>query len=161
MEPIRIRAALPTDADFLSEMLYEAACWREPSPPPPRDEVLSHPVVNRYIEGWGRPGDLGVVAFSTIPVGAAWFRLFRLEEPGYGFVDEQIPELSVAVRRDQRGHGIGAALLEALIVAARERGHSALSLSVELDNPAVRLYRRLGFKEVASSSSSSTLLIHV
>ena len=53
------------------------------------------------------------------PVGAAWYRLFRRDAPGYGFVDEETPELAIAVVPSRRGRGIGEALLEALCERAR------------------------------------------
>jgi ribosomal protein S18 acetylase RimI-like enzyme len=40
-----------------------------------------------------------------------WSRCFTRDEPGYGFIDESIPELSIAVATDARGRGIGTALL--------------------------------------------------
>ena len=73
----------------------------------------------RYVSGWGRPGDVGMIAEDkrSRPLGAAWFRLFSTDQPGYGFVDESIPEVSMAVRDDCRGRGIGTALLLTLILS--------------------------------------------
>ena len=47
---------------------------------------------------------------------------------------------------EARRQGVGSALLKALIAQARRDGLRALSLSVELENPARRLYEKLGFK---------------
>ncbi len=47
-----------------------------------------------------------------------------------------------------RGHGIGAALLEGLQAAGRGCG-KGVSTFVEKFNPALRLYQRLGFAEIA------------
>ena len=80
------------------------------------------------------------------PVGAAWYRLFRRDAPGYGFVDEETPELAIAVVPSRRGRGIGESLLEALCERARADGFGALSLSVERENPAlVSFYEEHGF----------------
>ena len=43
-------------------------------------------------------------------VGAAWYRLFARDEPGFAFVDEQTPKATIAVV-PMRGHGIGGQLL--------------------------------------------------
>ena len=68
-----------------------------------------------------------------------------LPVPGYGFVDEQTPELTIAVVPSCRGKGYGRDLLEALLDKARAESYAAVSLSVEPDNPALHLYERHGF----------------
>jgi ribosomal protein S18 acetylase RimI-like enzyme len=150
------------DVRFLREMLYHAAAWR-PGERPPFDAVLSDFRTARYVEGWGRTGDGAVVAEAEdgTRLGAAWFRLFAAEEPGYGFVSASIPELSIAVAPAARGRGIGSALLIAIAVHARERGFPALSLSVEADNPAVRLYARTGFVGVGREGDAWTMLLEL
>ena len=58
----------------------------------------------RYVSGWGRRGDTSVVALEDgFPIGAAWSRLFTRDEPGFGFVDEQTPEVAIAVVPSRRG----------------------------------------------------------
>jgi len=90
---VNIRPATQEDVEFLQKMLYEAARWNPDWPREPMEEVLAEPMLTRFHEGWGRPGDAGVIAeLDGVPVGAAWYRLFTAEEPGYGFVDEKIPE---------------------------------------------------------------------
>jgi ribosomal protein S18 acetylase RimI-like enzyme len=124
-------------------MLHHAFYWREAA-----SSAEEQPVY-RYVYNWGRPGDAGVIALDDgFPVGAAWYRLFRAGEPGYGFVDEQTPELAIAVVPSRRGRGFGQDLLSALLAQAEAEGHGALSLSVERDNPALRLYERFGFRQV-------------
>ncbi len=114
----------------------------------------------RYLCGWGRHGDSALIAGEDDgPVGAAWYRLFPEGEPGYGFVATDVPELSIGVAADARGRGIGTLLLDALIADARNGGFPALSLSVEPDNPAVRLYERAGFSRVPSNGGSWTMLL--
>lgn len=103
-----------------------------------------------------QPGDLGVVAADTHQrVGAAWARLLSKADPGYGFVDDATPELAMGLRSAWRGRGIGHRLLDELIVAARQRGLPALSLSVERDNGARRLYERMGFPEIGESEPTT------
>jgi ribosomal-protein-alanine N-acetyltransferase len=59
------------------------------------------------------------------------------------------PELGMLVRRDRRGRGVGGALLEAAIDAARAAGADAVVLHVFAHNAAARaLYARRGFAEV-------------
>ena len=136
-------------------MLYHAIHVNEGDPPPPRD-IVQQPALAQYVSGWGRADDLGFVAedaASGEPVGAAWLRRWQGNERGYGYVDDATPELTIAVLPGHRGRGAGSQLMAALIDAARER-YRALSLSVSPDNPARRLYERLGFVAVGERSGS-------
>jgi ribosomal protein S18 acetylase RimI-like enzyme len=155
-----IHPALARDLDVLREMSFYAARWRPGQENESRASVLSDDHVARYLDGWGRPGDLGLIAEEHgQPVGAAWVRLFTRERPGYGFIDTTIPELSIAVVPGRRSSGIGLALLTTTLDAARQAGHPAVSLSVEVDNPALRLYERVGFKKVGRVGGSWTMCI--
>jgi ribosomal protein S18 acetylase RimI-like enzyme len=138
-----IRRGDANDTQFLRDMLRHAYYWRWADP-----ELADLPIT-RYVEGWGRLGDRVLVVIEGFqPVGAAWYRLFIETQPGYGFVDEQTPELTVAVVPSRRGRGYGDGLLTALLAQAAQDGFTAVSLSVEPDNPALTLYERHGFERV-------------
>jgi GNAT superfamily N-acetyltransferase len=156
-----IRAALPADLPFLREMLFEAAYWRPDAPRPALEQGLARPDLAKLLAGWGRPGDLAVIAESAAgaPTGAAWCRLWTAAEHSYGFLGETVPELGIGVARAWRRRGIGAALLAALLAAARRAGFACMSLSVEPDNPALSLYRRAGFREAGKSGGALTLAV--
>jgi ribosomal protein S18 acetylase RimI-like enzyme len=160
-----VRGATTEEADirFLHEMLYEAAAWRPGQPRPAFDVVLSDRKIAGYVEGWGRAGDYGVIAEAEggAAVGAAWYRLFTQDARGYGFVSSTVPEITIGVSPPARGHGVGTSLLTALIEHARRAGFSALSLSVEADNPAARLYERLGFERVGRVEDAWTLRLEL
>jgi ribosomal protein S18 acetylase RimI-like enzyme len=131
-------------------MLVHAYYWRARVP---------GSLVSRYVRGWGRRGDTAVIALvDGFPVGAAWFRLFPAAEPGYGFVDEQTPELAIAVVPSKRGHGIGDELLDSLLEKARAAGYKRISLSVEPGNPARKLYERHGFEVVDEGDDAWTMV---
>jgi GNAT superfamily N-acetyltransferase len=136
-----VRGATELDEPFLREMLYLALFVPPGHPALPRS-VLRDPRVARYVDGWGAPGDRGLIALvDGIEVGAAWVRYFTSREPGYGFIDERTPELSTAVLSAYCGKGIGTQLIERLI-----EGVPLISLSCDPANPAWRLYLRLGFE---------------
>lgn len=159
---VLLRAAEAADAPFLREMLVEAAFWRPDGPRGSVPEVMASATLARYIAGWPMPGDTGVVAVDgELPVGAAWLRLLPASDPGYGFVDPATPELCIGVRTGHRGRGVGARLLRAVIGAAREHGLAAVSLSVEVENPAVRLYERAGFRMVGVADGSQTMRLQL
>jgi ribosomal protein S18 acetylase RimI-like enzyme len=52
---------------------------------------------------------------------------------------------------------VGTALLRALIERARADDVPALSLSVERENPALRLYKQLGFRRVGRADNAWTM----
>jgi ribosomal protein S18 acetylase RimI-like enzyme len=147
-----IRPGTPQDARFLRDMLRHAYYWR----PPEEAEGGVHPM--NYVENWGRPGDAAMIAVDQgFPVGAAWYRLFKPDRRGYGFIDEQTPELSIAVVPSRRGAGIGGELMRGLLDLARKQGYRAISLSVAKDSPSVRLYERYGFARVDERDGAVTM----
>ena len=98
MPDTHIRPLAQEDAHCLWEMLYQAIHVPEGAEPPTR-EIVHSPGLAHYVAGWGRGGDMGYLAVDAegMLVGAAWLRLFPADDPGYGFVDDATPELSVAV----------------------------------------------------------------
>ena len=139
------------DVRFLRDMLRHAYYWRI--------DVGADLPVARYVIGWGRPGDAGLVALDDAnPVGAAWYRLFSRAEPGFGFVDESTPELTIAVVPSRRGKGFGHELMTGLLDRARRGGYHKLSLSVAKDSPAVALYERYGFRRVGEEDGALTMV---
>lgn len=142
-------------------MLAVAADWRPGSEVRPAAEVVAEPTLARYVTGWGSPDDVGFLALDDQPVGAAWWRFLPEHDAGYGFVAATIPELAIGVVDHARGRGIGTLLLTALVEEARQRSVPALSLSVETDNPAADLYRRLGFETTAEPDGSLTMVLRV
>lgn len=142
----RLREASPSDGVFLGDMVVEAANWSERGARP-RHVVIESPEYSRYLTGWMRPGDRGVVALDPQgnPVGAAWYRMLPRTDPGFGYVATGVPELIIGVRPIWRAHGVGRALLQELVRLARSEGHGRLSLSVERGNFARTLYRSEGF----------------
>ena len=151
--------ATADDAAFLAEMLAIAADWRPGTTPRTVSDVIGDPDLAHYIRDWPIEGDVGVVAEADRLVGAAWWRFFPPDNPGYGFVDSAMPELSIGVVERARGQGQGQLLLQALIEKGSELGLQALSLSVEPDNPAKRLYERNGFREVGGVGASVTMIL--
>ena len=82
-----------------------------------------NPSLAKYAQAWGQPHDLGVVAWTESdqrPAGAAWLRLFQGEQRGYGYVNDETPELAIATLPDHRGRGLGTLLMTHLLAEARQ-----------------------------------------
>jgi len=153
-----LREAGPTDVGALTDALEEAANW-DGQARVTREQLVTDPNHARYVTGWPRPGDFGTVALDgDAAIGAAWCRLFDSADPGYGYVADDVPELSLGVHPDYRGRKVGTALLTSVIAQAVARGHVAISLSVEDGNRAKALYVRAGFTPVRRNGGSETLV---
>ena len=139
------------DEAILWEMLYQAL--RTSQDAPPRD-IVRQPEYARHVEGWGRAGDTGFVAYDAEEkdelLGAAWFRLPLAES-----TEKTTPELAFAVKSGHRKRGIGAALLTQLVKANPQ--YTAVTIAASANNPVVRLYDRFGFKIVQQSDRAVTL----
>jgi ribosomal protein S18 acetylase RimI-like enzyme len=141
-------------------MLGEAAVWRPDKATPTGEEVLADVRYSMYLDGWPRPGDYGLIAEESEPVGAAWYRTFTEASHGYGFVAADVPELAIAVIAPRRQAGIGRKLLVDLVDASVAQGHAAISLSVAENNPARRIYQSTGFEHVDKHGTSWTMIRH-
>ncbi|MCX6500825.1 MAG: GNAT family N-acetyltransferase [Microbacterium sp.] len=155
----RIRPAVQADGAFLADMVVEAVNWRAGAARP-RHQILDDLRHGRYVTGWMRPSDVGAVAVDEQdqPIGAAWYRMLPRTEPGFGYVGTGVPELIIGVRPIWRAHGVGRALLQWLVAAARAEGHSRLCLSVERDNFARTLYRSEGFVVTEAGNGRDTMV---
>ena len=155
---IEFRPLLPSDEPFLWEMLYLALYVPPGNEPFPRT-ILDDPDIACYVQGWGRPGDWGLLACDgEKPAGTIWLRQWPGEEKGYGYVSPLIPELSLALLPEYRNMGLGTRMLTMVVSMAQPR-FPGLSLSVVESSPALRLYERLGFRKVGQVMESLVMLL--
>ncbi|GAA4658460.1 GNAT family N-acetyltransferase [Streptomyces chumphonensis] len=155
-----LRSATGDDTEFLADMLVAAVNWDPARPQASREQVLGDRLTAHYVEGWPRVGDLGALAVDTggQPIGAVWLRLFSADDPGYGFVAANVPELSLGVVPPWRGRGVGRALLTEITRQAEASGFTRMCLSVERANRAFNLYAGEGFTTVESGPDSDTMI---
>jgi len=154
----KIRKAGQHDIPFLWEMLYHSMYVPEGQPPFPK-QIVNEPYIKKYLDQWGKVGDIGLVAEkSNKPVGAIWLRLFDEENKGFGYVDDTTPELGIAILEEERGQGIGSVLMKEIENHAKDFGYTKIALSVDPANPARQLYERFGYCHVGWCQTSWTMV---
>jgi GNAT superfamily N-acetyltransferase len=144
-----IRPLRQNDEPFLWQMLYYAAQMQENGETSP-DAAKNNSGLQKYVQGWGRETDMGVLALhphDQHPLGAAWIRLLIEEKKISRLIRDGTPELAIAVLPDSIGQGIGTQLIKHLLEAASQV-YPAVMLSVRKSNPARHLYERMGFEIV-------------
>ncbi len=146
------------DLDFLLLMAQEAGT-RPGSGRPSLEEAKHTLSVSRLVIDWGRPGDGGVIGeVDGRLIAAAWCRLYESPDANWAIVDQETPELAIAVVEDARGQGHGGRILDAAIAEAARQGHTALSLNVSMENPvAPALYTSRGFMVWKDKSHSQIM----
>ena len=109
-----------------------------------------------YVADFGsRHGDIAVAAETGGGlVGAAWSRIMN----DYGHIDDETPSLAISLFSSFRGHGIGTALMKALLAELKDAGFRQVSLSVQKANRAVGLYRKTGFVTVDENDEEYIML---
>lgn len=147
--PALIRPLRQDDEPFLWQMLYYAAHMQEDGETS-SDAAKNNLGLQKYVQGWGRETDRGVLALhphDQRPLGAAWIRLLIEEKKMSRLIPDGTPELAIAVLPDSVGQGIGTQLMEYLLKEASQV-YPAVMLSVRKSNPARYLYERMGFEIV-------------
>ncbi|TVQ85237.1 MAG: GNAT family N-acetyltransferase [Bacteroidetes bacterium] len=147
-----------SDYLILKEVLYHALYLPEGAVPYEKS-VVDLPEIAKYVKGWGRKGDFGVkMAAEENIIGAVWGRLFTARNPGYGFVSDQIPEITMALMPGFRNQGFGTQLYRDFEKLAKESGFQKLSLSVDKANPACRFYLREGYEIIGEEGTAYTMV---
>lgn len=140
-----VREMKTEEYPLLDDFLYEAIYIPEGGELPPR-AVIEEPELQVYVEGFGSgEDDKAVVAeIDGKVVGAAWARIMN----DYGHVDDETPSLAISMYTEFRGQGIGTALMQKLLEILKDCGYEKVSLSVQKENYAVKMYKKTGFEVV-------------
>ena len=138
----KIRQMNNTEYLLLNDFLYEAIYVPNGIEPPPKT-VIYFPELQVYVADFGKKEhDIALVAeVNQKIIGAVWVRIMN----DYGHIDNTTPSLAMSVFKEYRGLGVGTALLKELISLLKSKGYSRISLSVQKDNYAVKMYQKIGF----------------
>lgn len=142
---INIRNIHPQEIPVLDDFLYEAIFIPQGVEPPPRS-IIEQDDLQVYVRGFGDdPHDHCLVAEVDGKIaGAVWVRIMD----DYGHVDDQTPSLAISLYKEYRGQGIGTQLLLQMMDLLRKEKYAQVSLSVQKENYALRMYQKAGFKIV-------------
>ena len=141
----KIRKINKSEVHLLEEFVYEAIFQRDEKNLIPRD-VLKQPEIKVYYEDFGKPDDICFVAeIEGKIVGMVWARILAGKVKGFGNIDSHTPEFGISLYKEQRGKGIGTALMKHMLNVLKERGYKRTSLAVQKDNYAVKMYQNVGF----------------
>ena len=155
---INIREIKKEEIFHLDNFLYEAIFIPE-GQKKPDNKIIQIPELLCYIRDFGKESDLCFVAESQGDlIGAIWIRHYTEFEKGFGYVDSKTPELSMSVVEKYRKQGIGTKLLTKMIEKMIQIGYEQVSLSVDLENYALKLYKKNGFNIVQSDDKSAIMI---
>ena len=140
-----IRELSIDERNVLETFLYHAIYIPEGITPPPF-EIIKQPELQVYIERFGeQDGDICLVAeCDSIIVGAVWVRIMN----DYGHVYDDMPSLAISLLPEYRNKGIGTALMKSMQEMVSKQGYKGISLSVQKQNYATNMYRKLGFNTI-------------
>lgn len=140
-----IREMTKEEYPLLKDFLYEAIFQQDENNLLSRD-IINQPTLRIYYEDFGRKDDYCLVAEADgNPVGAVWSRILIGNKKGYGYVEDELPELSISLYKAYRNQGIGTELMKSMLNLLREAGYKGTSLSVQKDNYASGMYVGLGY----------------
>ncbi len=143
------------ETHILDTFLYEAIFIPEGVEAPPRS-IIYDPSLQVYVENFGsRKGDLCLVAENDDKIiGAVWVRIMN----DYGHVDDETPSFAISLLKEYRGFGIGTELMKKMIAELEKLGIKQASLSVQKDNYAWKMYKKLGFEIVDENAEEYIML---
>ena len=153
-----IREMRKEEYSLLGDFLYEAIYIPDGTAAPPKS-VIACPEQQVYIADFGNSKhDKALIAeVDGNIVGAIWARIMN----DYGHIDDNTPSLAMSVLKAYRGMGIGTSLLTQMMSTEKAAGYAKLSLSVQKDNYAVKLYRKAGFIAVKETDEEYIMIVNL
>jgi len=160
MNDIIIREIEKNEIDKLEDMLYEAIYQPDINNPIPRD-VIKIPKVYAYIDNFGKSKDdyCFVADLNGRIIGAVWVRIITGKIKGFGNVDKKTPEFAISLFKEYRNQGIGTRMMKKMITYLQKCGYEQASLSVQKENYAVRLYKKVGFEIIGEDNKDYLMLL--
>lgn len=140
--PFSFRSITDNDKPFLS-MLYASTREEELRPVPWSDAEkknflqMQFDAQHTHYQAHYPDARFEIILIDNVPIG----RLYQETWPS------QIRVIDIALLPEFRGKGMGQQLMQGVMDQATKIG-KAVSIHVEHNNPAMRLYKRLGFQKI-------------
>jgi len=162
MNKVRIRKLEIAEYGLLEDMLYEAVYRHDKNILVPR-EVVNIPEVRVYIDKFGEQKDdyCLVADLDGKIIGAVWVRILSGEIKGFGNIDNETPEFAISLFEEYRGKGIGTNLMQKMIAYLKSNEYKQTSLSVQKENYAANMYRKLGFEIIEENDEDYIMLLNL
>ena len=155
---VTIREMQKQEYPLLDNFLYEAIFIPKGIEPPPKT-IITSPELQVYVERFGESkDDWGLVAeVDGKIVGTVWVRIMN----DYGHIDDETPSLAISLYKKYRGFGIGTAMMKEILALLKSHGYSRVSLSVQKDNYAAKMYLKIGFEIVRENEEEYIMVYHL
>ena len=151
-----IRELHPNEYSLLKEFLYLAIYQPDKTNLAPRS-IIENPDLHVYIKDFGTKKDdyCFCAEVENKVVGAVWVRNIN----GYGSVDNDTVEFAISVFEEYQKMGIGTALMNTMLEHLNKLNYPKVSLAVQKENYAVRMYQKVGF-EIVDENEKEYIMIH-
>lgn len=151
-----IRELHPNEYSLLKEFLYLAIYQPDKTNLAPRS-IIENPDLHVYIKDFGTKKDdyCFCAEVENKVVGAVWVRNIN----GYGSVDNDTVEFAISVFEEYQKMGIGTALMNTMLEHLNKLNYPKVSLAVQKENYAVRMYQKVGFEIVDENEKEYIMIL--
>lgn len=151
-----IREIRKEELYVLDDFLYYAIFIPEGTEKPPKN-IIDNQELQVYIKDFGNKKDDNCVValYDNKIIGACWVRIMN----DYGHIADDTPSLAISVLEEYRGKGIGTKLMESILKLLKEKGYKQVSLAVQKDNYALKMYKQVGF-DIIDENEQEYIMIY-
>ena len=150
----QIRPIRKEEIPILGDFLYEAIFIPEGVAAPPRS-ILDDENLQVYIRDFGQMHDdrCLVAEVGDKIVGAIWSRIMN----DYGHIADDVPSIAISLYKEYRNLGIGTDMLRQMLELLKADGYKSVSLSVQKENYAMRMYQKAGFRILSDDGEEALM----
>lgn len=159
---ILIRELKTDERSILDSFLYKAIYHPDPLNKISKD-ILQVPEIKVYTDDFGLSlHDYCLIAeYNQSIIGAVWIRILSGNVKGYGNIDDHTPEIAISVIEQYRNKGIGYRLMQNFLNNLAYKGYKQVSLSVNKQNYAYKMYKKLGFEIIEERHEDYLMLLNL